>query len=127
MNQRITAAEMAEYLKPRKSKYGVRTDAQGKADRTYNGVLYDSKRECEYAKELDILKMAGKIRDWKRQVDYPLHVNGIKICTYRADFEVYDGFTSPRVIDIKGFLTPVARIKLLLVKAVYGITVEVVK
>lgn len=35
---------------------------------TYNGVLYDSKGEAEYAMKLDLRKRAGDISDWGRPI-----------------------------------------------------------
>jgi len=51
-----------------------------------DGVRWHSKKE--YARWLVLLKMekAGEISDLRRQVSFPLHVNGIKVATYNADF-----------------------------------------
>jgi hypothetical protein len=124
-NPRITAEELAKKLK--RSKYGVRNDEQGKIDRTYKGVIYHSKREAEYAQELDCLKRAGHIEDWKRQQPYRLDVNGTHICDYVADFLVIGDAYGDRVIDVKGHMTEVARLKLKLMRAIHGVEVEIVK
>lgn len=79
-----------------------------------------------YAQELDILKASGHIREYHRQVVLPLMVNGTKVGKYIADFEVFDGHTVGRLIDCKGFQTPVSKLKIRLVKAIYGRTVEIV-
>lgn len=132
-NRRITAAELAKVQK--RSKFGVRHDQQGKAERTYKGVLYHSKRECEYAQELDILQKAGKIVGWSRQVAYALNVPvetatarpdwRVKVADYVADFVVIGN--PNRVIDVKGYMTPVSRLKIKMFEAQYGITVEIVR
>jgi hypothetical protein len=44
------------------SKYGVRTDARGKRERTIDGILFASKRECQRYLDLRLLEKAGKIR-----------------------------------------------------------------
>ncbi len=125
-NRRITAAELAAIAKPKRSKYGVRTDEAGKAARTYNGALYHSKREAQFAAELDIQAMVGQIAGYRRQVPYELVVNGTQICRYVADFVVTkDGLES--VIDVKGVETEAFRLKKRLMLACHGIEVEVVR
>lgn len=123
-NPKITVAELAKKLK--RSKYGVKHDEQGKLDRTYKGVLYHSKRECEYAQELDILQRAGKIAGWQRQKAYRLAINGQEICNYVCDFLVLEKGRY-RVIDVKGHMTAEARLKLKLMRAIHGIEVEIVR
>ena len=73
----------------------------------------------------------------ERQVRYPLAVNGQKICTYVADFVVTFGDGRTKVIDFKnpylakgkGKSTPAVQlfqVKRKLMKALFGIEVEVV-
>lgn len=85
----------------------------------YDDKRYDSGAEANYAAELDIKKRVGEIKSWTRQVKFPFVINGIKICTYYADFlvEMQDG--SKEVHEVKGRMTDVARIKLLLFEALY--------
>ena len=79
----------------------------------YNGVKYHSKKEAEFAQWLDIQGLA-----FQRQVRYPLVITvdfkDIKIATYVADFLV-DG----EVVEIKGFWTPLAKLKWKLFCALY--------
>lgn len=51
-----------------RSKYNV----SSKEKRTYNGIVYDSKREMERAIELEMLESLGKIFDLRRQVKFTL-------------------------------------------------------
>lgn len=110
-----------------RSKYGVRQDAAGKAARTYNGVLFDSKAEAAHCMMLDILVKAGKIHSYERQVNVPLEVNGVKVATIRPDFRLRypDGRTVLQ--DVKGFLTPEWKLKHKLFKAIHGYEIELVK
>lgn len=67
-----------------------------KAKRTeYNGILYDSKAEAQYAMELDLELRAGKVAWWLRQVTVTL---GIPEHTYRVDFVVGRVFPGSRGI-----------------------------
>ncbi len=85
----------------------------------YAGKWYHSKAEAEYAAYLDQLKVSGEIKDWKRQVKYPLEVNGIHISNYYADFHVITKDGSTEVHEVKGAMTPIARMKLRLFEACY--------
>jgi len=57
-------------------------------------------------------------------VRYPLVVNGVQVCEYRADFVYFDrakGAVS--VVDVKGYRTAEYRIKKALMLAVHGIAI----
>lgn len=87
----VTAEQFrAMKAKPTASKYrNVRT--------AYGGVKYDSRAEAARARELDLLKSAGEIVGWTRQVPFMLSA-----IVYRADFLVFglDGFVWAE--DVKG-------------------------
>ena len=91
-----------------------------KARRTeYNCVLYASKKEAEYAKNLDLCKRAGEIQYWLRQVPFTLP-GGI---VYRADFMEVNRDGSIDFVDVKGYRTEVFKIKKRLVEALYPIKI----
>jgi len=51
--------------------------------------LFDSKKEAAYGSDLELLKKAKEIKDYKRQVRYDLYgKNGSRICYMKVDFEV---------------------------------------
>ena len=75
----------------------------------YGGVTYHSKKEAEFAQWMDIQGIA-----YDRQPRFPLEVNGHKIATYVADFRV-----GAEVVEIKGYWTPVAKLKWKLFCALY--------
>lgn len=85
----------------------------------YNGRKYDSKREAAKAEELDMFKMAGQIVSWEPQVDFTVFPKWRdkrtgkihRAIKYRADFFVKWADGTEEVIDIKGFVTPVFKIK----------------
>ena len=101
-------------LRGRKS----RCNKYGNTKTTVDGILFDSKKEADYYCELKMLKMAGKVRDFERQVGFVLQ-NGyranngkwIRPIKYYADFVVNytDGHTE--VVDVKGVRTEVYKIK----------------
>ena len=87
---------------------------------TYNGYQYDSKFEATYAKELDLRKKAGDIKDYDRQVKLDLVVGDYLVCTYKIDFIVYHCDGTREYVEVKGYPTPQWRIKWKLFEALYS-------
>ena len=103
-----------------RSKYGVAK----KADRTMDGITFDSKAEMKRYAELRLLERAGEVRDIELQPEFVLvepfiyrgkRFRGVK---YVADFR-YRTMVGPRkalvgevvVEDVKGFRTADYRTK----------------
>lgn len=89
---------------------------------TIDGMFFASTKEARRWAELQLMQRAGVISDLKRQVRYPLDVNGQPICHYVADATFQrDG----RLIveDTKGVSTDVYRLKKKLMKAIHNIDV----
>lgn len=105
----------------RKSKYGNKKV-------TIDGKTFDSRAEAKDYLTLTTLQTAYKITDLELQPKYDLLVNGTKIGTYRADFKFYDVERDEwRVVDRKGYDTPLSKRSRKHVKAQYGIEVEIWK
>lgn len=85
----------------------------------YNGRIYHSKKEADYAAELDLRVRARDIKDWVPQVPFKMVVNGELICTYIMDFVLthIDGTTE--LVEIKGKVTDTYRLKAKLLHALY--------
>jgi len=83
------------------------------------GQKFDSKFEGKVGTDLKYRAMAGEKFTIRRQVDFPMIVNGRKITTYRADFvlEHEDGTTE--IVEAKGLSTHEFRIKWKLLEALY--------
>lgn len=115
----------ADYLKtnPRqehRSKYGnLKTE--------YNGYVYMSKKEANYAQQLDFQKKAKNVSDrvvsYERQVPFQITMNGVKIAKYLADFKVLYADKHVEIIDVKGVRTNIYTLKKKLVEAQYGIKI----
>lgn len=91
---------------------------------TVDGIRFASKKEAAHYGALKIRLRLGEISDLRLQPKFPLAVNGVKICTYIADFEYTEVATGERIVcDVKGVKTPVYRIKAKLVKALFGIDI----
>jgi hypothetical protein len=77
----------------------------------YNGVSYQSKKECAYAQELDLRKRAGDIKSWVRQVKIDLTVNGKHITNYFIDFLIMHNDDSFEYVEVKGYETEEWKLK----------------
>lgn len=89
----------------------------------YDGVTYDSKREADYARELDLLRNARKpserVTDVQRQIRIPLVVNGQQICTHVLDFLVTYADGRKELVEVKGYETAVWKLKRKLLEATW--------
>lgn len=116
MTVSITAAEFDRMT-------GHRKRHKFNAKRTVvDGISFPSKAEANRWCDLRTLEVNGKIQNLRRQVRFPLTVNGILICTYIADF-TYRQDGKPVIEDKKGVVTPLYALKRKLFAAVYGATI----
>lgn len=94
----------------------------------YNGVLYDSKKEAEFAECLDWRLRAHDLKSWSRQVPFPIVINGIKCFSLILDFEVINNDGSHSYYDVKGYKKGDAYARFTLkkkcVEAMYNIKIE---
>lgn len=91
---------------------------------TVGNITFSSKGEAKRWQDLCIMQQAGEITNLRRQVKYPIEVNGIHITTYTADF-VYDSCGKIVVEDFKSPATKTEayRLRKKLLKACYGIDI----
>lgn len=112
--EHISIKEYRELIKrPKKSKY--------KAKKTkIDGHTFDSLKEAEYYKELDLLLKSGEIKWFCLQPIFILS-EGVE---YRADFIVCDKKENTHIIDVKGFKTQVYKIKKKLFRNKFKVEIE---
>lgn len=79
---------------------------------------FDSKSEFKRLNELLLLQRVGDIRNLEVQPVFPIVVEGVRICEYRADFRYFQGNTVVTE-DRKGVKTGVYKLKRALVEALY--------
>ena len=83
----------------------------------YDGIKFDSKRECNYYKKLKLLERVGEITDLQRQVPFCLQPSykfkgkKVRAIMYIADFVYVDKNKDFHVVDVKGFRTDGYKIK----------------
>lgn len=94
-----------------RSKYNVDLSSEGRRRRTYGGRVYASRAEAEHALSLDLQQRAGLIRAWQPQYRIPIIVNGVKVCSYVADFRVVDRDDVVSLHEVKGYETQLWALK----------------
>jgi len=105
----------------RRSKYGAKRVQ-------FDGINFHSIAEANRYAWLSVLAMKGEIRQLELQPEYKLAVNGLKICSYRADFKYIDAKTGCEIVeDVKGYPTPIYKLKKALVKAIHNIDIVEIK
>jgi hypothetical protein len=88
----------------------------------YDGLIFDSVKECNRYIELKILIRANRIKDLQTQVTFELvpKQNGERAVKYIADFVYFDNdFQSLVCEDVKGVKTKDYIIKRKLFKSIY--------
>lgn len=89
-----------------------------------DNITFHSKKEANRYVELKLLEKAKEIRSLTLQFKMPIIINDIKICTYIADF-LYRDLKNGELIyeDVKGYRTPIYKLKKKLVEAIYNIKI----
>lgn len=90
-------------------------------------INFDSTKEANYYEIYENKKRNGKILDFKYHQAYKFIMNGVKICSYEADFVLTHLDGSVEVVDVKSSFTrgmPVYSIKKKLMKAFYNIEIQ---
>lgn len=97
-----------------RNKYKV----SAKEDRTYDGVVFDSKAEMKYYRDVVLPGVAnGTIVDYQLQKPYELQPGfkrdgkTVRAITYVCDFYLVYADGRTEVVDIKGMATPEAMLK----------------
>lgn len=85
---------------------------------TIDGIRFASQAEGNHYLLLKARLAAGEITNLELQPRFPVHINGVKVCEYRADFAYFEG-EHRRVVDVKGYKTAIYRLKKKLVEAAH--------
>ncbi len=101
----------------KRSKYGNKKTVVGKH-------VFDSKKEAKRYIELSQMERDGGIVGLILQPPYTFDYNGVRICSYVADFAYVTKDGEYVVEDVKGFKTGIYRLKKKLMRAFYGITIK---
>jgi hypothetical protein len=111
-------------VRSQKARKEIELQSKYKAKRTeVDGIVFASKREATRYQDLKVMQDLGLITGLTLQPKYPLEVNGVKICTYIADFLYFEN--GERITeDTKGVKTPAYKLKRKLMLAIYGIQIR---
>jgi hypothetical protein len=115
--------------RPRVQRHQVGRSKFGAVRTVVNGWTFDSKREALRYADLLYRGIGGLLRNLELQPRFPIVLNGRAVATYVADFryeELSDGWLDV-VEDVKGFKTPMYRLKKKLVEAQYGIVIREIR
>ena len=91
-----------------------------------DGIRFASRKEAKVYQELKLRERAGEVQLLELQPVFELVVNGHKVCKYVADFKIAEkvnGEWVERIVDAKGFLTPMYRLKKKLMRACLGLEI----
>ena len=104
------------------------------AGRHVGNVWCASEAEAVRYEQLLDMQATGLVSGLEVQVPFVVHVNNVKICTYRSDFrfrwhgpEVADPRGEVVVEEVKGLETPEWKLKCKLVEALYGFKINVIR
>ena len=119
----------AFWMKKKGNKFGAKKTV-------VDGILFHSKREAEYYGQLKLMKRAGNIQNFERQISFPLYAmhGGLspdesrKVCDHIVDFLVINIEGKKEVHEVKGMETDVWKLKKKIFEANYpNITYKVIK
>lgn len=87
---------------------------------------YDSKKEAKVAGDLALQERCGRIFDLREHVKFEIVTSreGSRPLHYEADFTYYDKLGKLHVVDAKGVLTQVYKLKKALMWERHGIRIE---
>ena len=87
-----------------------------------DGIKFASKKEARAYQNLDLRKKAGDVLFFLRQV--PFHLPGGT--KHVIDFVTFNADGSVHFIEVKGYDTPMGKMKRKMVEAQYPITIEII-
>jgi hypothetical protein len=127
LSKNLTVAGGAGKLIDAKPKDKKKKLKYGNKKTTVDGIVFDSKKEAERYQDLILAMKYKKISALQLQIKFPLIVNDQIVANYIADFVYLDESGKKIVEDVKSEITrknPVYRLKLKLMKAIYGIEIK---
>lgn len=98
--------------RPGGNKFGAKRTICGAGHNHASGA---EARRCD---ELHLLQRAGEISRLQQQPKFVCQIDGVKVCTYIADF-AYFTKENRTIEDVKGHLTAVYKLKKKLVEALH--------
>lgn len=88
-----------------------------------DGFCFDSKAEASYYCLLKMLRSEGKIKFFIRQIPFTLTIKK----KYYLDFMIFGLDGTVQFVDVKGYCTEAAKLKIKQVEHEYGINITLLK
>lgn len=76
-----------------------RFKVSAEADRTFEGIIFASKKEMMRYANLRLMERGGSISQLTCQPEFKVEINGQHFCTYTADFKYFDTLLDKWVIE----------------------------
>lgn len=86
-----------------------------------DNIHFSSSKEANYYGQLKMLQMAGEIKYFLMQVPFQLPGN----VKYKLDFMEFWKDGTVKYTDIKGYMTPVSKLKIKQVEDLYPIKIDI--
>lgn len=125
--EQVTSVEAARMGRKPATVAPVTRSKYGAVKVTIDGVTFASKAEGRHYETLRARLYAGLIHDLELQPKFPLIVAGVTVGNYIADFKYYLSDGELVVDEVKGFKTPIYRLKKRIVEAFYGFKVTEIR
>lgn len=87
-----------------------------------DGIKFSSSLESKYYQYLNLLIKSGEVVFFLRQV--PIHITGGK---YICDYQIFWYNGEVEFVDVKGFMTPLSKLKIKQVEELYPFKITIVK
>lgn len=125
----IATAMSKAGVKPRRGKYNIDNSDAGKAERTVDGIRFDSKAEAEFYQRLKVNLHIGNVSYFLMQVSFHLpggyrHKVDFMTVTH-AEFFPDDERVHVEFYEIKGMDVATGKMKRKQVEELYGIKIHV--
>jgi hypothetical protein len=117
MTDYMTAEQVRKGGRRKPNKYGAKKTE-------VDGITFDSRLEARRYVQLKALQAAGEIHGLKLQPRYEFVVNGVHVGRYTPDFRYMDNEGDIHTEDVKGVRTRDLSLRLKLMQAIHGVTVE---
>lgn len=116
---------MTDYMTAEQVRKGGRgsTNKYGAKKTEVDGITFDSRLEAQRYGQLKALQAAGEIHNLTLQPRYEFVVNGVRVGSYKPDFQYMDNEGDIHTEDVKGVRGRDLTMRLNLMRACHGVTV----
>lgn len=112
--------QLDKLSKPKKHKYNAKQTI-------IDGIKFPSKKEADYYRKLKIQQSKGEIARFHRQVIFDLPGSIKYLCDFMIIYHDPNyHFDNVEYVDVKGYMTPVSKLKIKQCEEIYNIEIKIV-